>query len=88
MNISVALCTYNGEKFIGEQIDSILYQTKLPDEIVICDDGSSDSTIKLAEQKIKNCGEPIAKWVFRNPIMHKHAKSLLTRLLSAAGPCA
>jgi hypothetical protein len=32
--------------------------------------------------------EQIAKWVFRNPIMHKHAKSLLTRPLSAAGPCA
>jgi hypothetical protein len=34
------------------------------------------------------CEEQIAKWVFRNPIMHKHAKSLLTRPLSAAGPCA
>jgi hypothetical protein len=37
---------------------------------------------------IINAIEQIAKWVFRNPIMHKHAKSLLTRPLSAAGPCA
>jgi glycosyltransferase involved in cell wall biosynthesis len=47
MKISVALCTYNGEKFISEQIDSILNQTLPVDEIVICDDGSNDKTIRI-----------------------------------------
>ncbi len=45
--ISVALCTYNGDKFIEEQIQSILQQTKAVDEIVVCDDGSKDTTLKI-----------------------------------------
>lgn len=44
MKISIALCTYNGEKYISEQIQSILEQTERVDEIVICDDLSSDKT--------------------------------------------
>ena len=44
MKISVALCTYNGERFLNEQIDSILNQTTKVDEIVVCDDCSSDQT--------------------------------------------
>lgn len=47
--ISVALCTYNGAKFIQEQIESILNQTNSVDEIVICDDGSTDGTIHILE---------------------------------------
>ncbi len=35
MKISVAMATYNGAKYIREQLDSILNQTVLPDEIVI-----------------------------------------------------
>lgn len=50
---SVALCTYNGEKFIKEQLQSILTQTILPEQIVICDDSSTDSTIK----KIRSIAE-------------------------------
>jgi len=42
--ISVALCTYNGEKYIRQQIDSILSQSLKIDEIVVCDDGSTDQT--------------------------------------------
>jgi glycosyltransferase involved in cell wall biosynthesis len=44
MKISVALCTYNGEKYISGQIKSILDQTEKVDEIVICDDVSTDNT--------------------------------------------
>ncbi|WP_339888044.1 glycosyltransferase family 2 protein [uncultured Flavobacterium sp.] len=47
--ISVALCTYNGENFLTKQLDSILNQTITVDEIVICDDISTDSTIKIIE---------------------------------------
>ena len=47
MQISVALCTYNGEKFIHQQIDSILKQSLKVDEIVVCDDGSNDKTIEI-----------------------------------------
>lgn len=45
--ISVALCTYNGEKYLEEQIQSILNQSLPVDEIVVCDDGSTDSTLNI-----------------------------------------
>lgn len=45
--ISVIIATYNGEKFIREQLDSILHQTKIPDEILIIDDYSTDSTREI-----------------------------------------
>lgn len=45
--LSVALCTYNGARYIREQIESILNQTVKVDEIVVCDDGSIDSTISI-----------------------------------------
>ena len=42
--ISVCVATYNGEKFIREQIDSILCQLSSDDEIIVSDDGSTDGT--------------------------------------------
>lgn len=53
MNVSVAMTTYNGEKFLEEQINSIFSQSVLPDELVICDDASSDNTVKLIEKLMK-----------------------------------
>ncbi|WP_333596945.1 glycosyltransferase family 2 protein [Chryseobacterium flavum] len=47
MKTSVALCTYNGERYIKSQLDSILEQTVPVDEIIICDDQSTDSTISI-----------------------------------------
>ncbi len=46
IKISVALCTYNGSLFIEEQLQSILYQTRAVDEIIICDDRSTDDTLE------------------------------------------
>lgn len=45
--ISVAMTTFNGEKYIEKQIESILNQSLSVDEIIICDDGSTDNTIEL-----------------------------------------
>jgi glycosyltransferase involved in cell wall biosynthesis len=50
MKLSVAMCTYNGEKYIKEQLESILHQTMSIDEIVICDDGSKEKTIEIITQ--------------------------------------
>lgn len=47
LKVSVACCTYNGEKFIYEQLQSMANQTRLPDEVVVCDDGSFDNTVAL-----------------------------------------
>lgn len=46
---SVAMATYNGEKYIKEQIESILKNMNEFDELVISDDGSTDNTIKIIE---------------------------------------
>ena len=45
--ISVCMATYNGEKYIKEQIESILYQLSSRDELIISDDSSDDNTIKI-----------------------------------------
>ena len=47
--LSVALCTYNGSRYIRKQIESILQQTMPVDEIVVCDDGSTDDTLTIIE---------------------------------------
>lgn len=48
--ISIALCTYNGERYLKEQIDSILAQTYKHIEIIVVDDCSSDNTVALLEE--------------------------------------
>jgi hypothetical protein len=48
LSLSVALASYNGERYIGEQLDSIARQTRLPDELIISDDASSDATTGIA----------------------------------------
>ncbi len=48
--VSIAMSSYNGEKYIAEQIDSILGQKKVQVNLVIRDDGSNDSTIKIIEK--------------------------------------
>lgn len=45
--ISIAMTTYNGERYLQEQIDSILNQTYSNFELIICDDCSTDSTIEI-----------------------------------------
>lgn len=45
--ISVCMATYNGEKYIKDQIDSILCQIGDDDELIISDDGSTDKTIDI-----------------------------------------
>jgi glycosyltransferase involved in cell wall biosynthesis len=48
--VSIALCTYNGAAYLPAQLESILAQSRLPDELVVGDDCSTDSTVKILEQ--------------------------------------
>ncbi|MFB0908581.1 MAG: glycosyltransferase, partial [Spirosomataceae bacterium] len=68
--ISVAMCTYNGERYLVEQLNSLLTQTCLPNELVICDDGSTDGTLEILENFQKN--------VLFKVLIHKNEKSLGT----------
>lgn len=53
MKLSVAVWTFNGEKYISEQLNSIINQTLAVNEIIICDDQSSDSTIEIINSFIE-----------------------------------
>ena len=54
--ISVLMATYNGSQFIIEQLDSIKNQTFQPDEVIICDDCSTDDTVSIVSNYISNNG--------------------------------
>lgn len=56
MKVSVAICTYNGEKYISEQLQSILNQSRRVDEIIISDDNSLDDTVKIVEDILVKSG--------------------------------
>ena len=61
--ISVALCTYNGSRFLKEQLETIASQTVLPDELVISDDRSSDDTLAIALDFSKRSPFPVRIFV-------------------------
>jgi glycosyltransferase involved in cell wall biosynthesis len=63
-SISIALCTYNGALYLREQLDTIAKQSVRPIEIVLCDDGSSDSTLDIVEEFSRTSPFPVR--VFRN----------------------
>jgi len=54
MMISVAMTTFNGEKYIIKQLETIRKQTCMPDEVIICDDRSKDNTVQLIKDYISS----------------------------------
>ena len=52
--ISVAMTTYNGSNYIIKQLDSLKNQSRKIDELVICDDCSTDNTVELVNEYIKS----------------------------------
>ncbi len=46
--VSIALASYNGARYIGEQLASLVSQTRPPDEVIVSDDGSTDDTLEIA----------------------------------------
>jgi glycosyltransferase involved in cell wall biosynthesis len=59
LSLSVALASYNGERYIREQLDSIARQTRLPDELIISDDASADATADIALGFAQNAPFPV-----------------------------
>lgn len=53
---SVALCTYNGEKYVSQQLESIINQSIKPAEIIVSDDGSTDQTLDIVKRILDNSG--------------------------------
>ena len=51
--VSIAMTTYNGEKYVEKQLRSIFTQTRQPDEIIICDDCSKDHSTDVIRRKME-----------------------------------
>lgn len=75
--ISVCMTTYNGEKFVCQQLRSITAQLGTADEIIVSDDGSTDSTLaaieSMGDSRIKTIEGPRRRspvWNFENALRH------------------
>jgi glycosyltransferase involved in cell wall biosynthesis len=65
-SVSVAMATFNGSRFIREQLDSVAAQSYLPSELIVSDDGSTDDTLQLVEDFAARA--PFAVSVHRNDV--------------------
>ena len=54
--VSIAMTTYNGERFLRKQLDSIYNQSYKNLEVVVCDDRSNDNTIQILDEYSKRYG--------------------------------
>jgi hypothetical protein len=63
--VSIAMTTFNGERYLPAQLDSFQIQSRLPDELVVCDDGSSDATLDLLEEFSRSANFEVR--IIRNP---------------------
>lgn len=52
------MCIFNGKQFLGEQLDSIAEQQRPPDELIVCDDGSSDGSFEIVTEFAKRAPFP------------------------------
>lgn len=59
MTLSVAMCTFDGAAHVAEQLESLANQSRLPDELVVCDDGSSDPTVDIVRRFAADAPFPV-----------------------------
>src|SRR5260221_2239662 len=59
MKFSVSMCTFNGGQFLNEQLQSIATQDRLPDELIVCDDRSTDRTVAIVEDFAVSASFPV-----------------------------
>jgi glycosyltransferase involved in cell wall biosynthesis len=81
--ISVALATFDGARHLPEQLQSLAAQTRLPRELVACDDGSSDETVPILEEFARAAAFPVR--IVRNPQRLGYARNFLAAAELCAG---
>src|SRR3954470_19575459 len=64
LRISIGMATYEGERYIGEQLESLARQKLLPFELFVTDDGSTDGTLDILNAFSE--GSPFPVRIFRN----------------------
>lgn len=84
MKISVVMTTYNGQKYIISQLDSLLHQTRQPDEVLIFDDKSSDDTVMIIRNYI-SLHHPDNWKLFVNDFNKGWKKNFIDGLIQSSG---
>jgi glycosyltransferase involved in cell wall biosynthesis len=82
--VSVALGTYNGERFLRNQLESLAGQRVLPVELVVCDDRSSDGTVAILEEFAQDAPFPVR--IFRNEVNVGFTANLIGAAERCEGP--
>ena len=62
-SISIAMAVYNGERFIRQQLDSFIGQTRLPDELVVSDNASTDRTVEVVREFAARAPFPVRLYI-------------------------
>ena len=85
MKISVVMSTYNGEKYINEQLESIYRQTRQPDEVLINDDCSQDNTISIVQNFIEKHNLDSTWFITKNKCNKGCTLNFLDGAMNASG---
>jgi hypothetical protein len=85
LSISVALCTYNGAPYLAPQLRSLAQQTRLPDELVISDDGSTDETPRIVEAFASEAPFPVR--FLRQPANLGSTQNFAAAIAACGGDC-
>lgn len=82
--VSVVMALYNGEKFIEKQLESIRLQTKQPDEVIICDDRSTDNSFLITKKYIEN--NNLNNWILiKNEVNKGYSRNFKDLMYKAKG---
>lgn len=81
IKISIAMATYNGSLYIRDQLDSFCNQILVPEELVICDDGSTDETVSIIRYFAQNATFPVRFY------QNSHNLGFADNFLNAASLC-
>ncbi|MBI1349336.1 glycosyltransferase [bacterium] len=80
---SVVLCTYNGARYLREQLDSIATQTVLPSELIACDDVSTDASVEMLTDFATHASFPVR--IVRNPVNLRSTANFAQGMALATG---
>jgi glycosyltransferase involved in cell wall biosynthesis len=83
MKISIALASYNGQKYILEQLESFSSQSRRPDEVIVSDDCSTDETTALVREF--SLGAPFDVKLYVNKVNLGYAKNFANALSKTTG---
>jgi glycosyltransferase involved in cell wall biosynthesis len=71
--LSIAMTTYNGERYLAQQLETFALQSRLPNELVVCDDRSTDSTLEILNDFAQ--AAPFEVRIVRNPTNIGHERN-------------